>query len=171
MHGGAHCISSLLQSTFSAGLTLELLHAQSANEKWEPTFLSVVTKIVNKVSLTQSYICTHLCCQLVVLKNLAAYWDTDDKPLHYKDQADMGQLMESLIHQDGDGAPAHRLHPPHSYLIKPINAQLRAVLNTNNAIDMKIPKLTLILTVLKTDNSTCPVFSYASARWRNSSDG
>ena len=37
------------KSTFCAGITLELLHAQSANEKWEPTFLSVVTKIVNKV--------------------------------------------------------------------------------------------------------------------------
>lgn len=81
--------------------------------------------------------------QLVVLKNLALYWDTDDKVLHYKDQADMGQLMDSLIHQDGET----RVHPPHSYLIKPINAQLRAVLNTSDAIDMKVPKLTLLLQV------------------------
>lgn len=42
-------LTCALQSTFCAGLTLELLHAQSANEKWEPTFLTLVTKIVNKV--------------------------------------------------------------------------------------------------------------------------
>lgn len=87
----------------------------------------------------------------MVLKNLAVYWDTDTKPLPYKDQADMGQLMDSLIHQDGENSL--KVKPPHSYLIKPISAQLRAVLNTANAVDMKIPKLTLLLEVC---NRFCP---------------
>lgn len=76
----------------------------------------------------------------MTLKNLAMYWDTDDKPLVYKDQTDMGQLMDSLIHQE-------KLRPPHSYLLKPINASLRAVLNTSDVLDMKVPKLTLMLDV------------------------
>lgn len=64
---------------FSAGLTLELLHAQSTDPHWQPSFLSVSQALLHKVGI--SYNTTLFCLFLLLIacdaqkcRRLFQYW-------------------------------------------------------------------------------------------------
>eukprot|EP01102_Stenamoeba_stenopodia_P009193 TRINITY_DN2703_c0_g3_i1.p1 TRINITY_DN2703_c0_g3~~TRINITY_DN2703_c0_g3_i1.p1 ORF type:complete len:238 (-),score=77.49 TRINITY_DN2703_c0_g3_i1:528-1241(-) len=64
---------------FAMGITLEHLHAQSTNKKWEPAFVGSEQELAYK---------------LVDMKNLAVYWDSDTEPIPSED---FGASLEKMV--------------------------------------------------------------------------
>ena len=123
------------------GITLEEIHAETTDENWQSSFLSstVGATIVHK---------------LVSLKNLAMYWNSGVKPSQFKSDDHMRKKMADWIHTD-----THE--QSHQYLLSPISADLKIVLNRDPLPDMNIPKMTLSFVFDQI------VLSFSSAQYRD----
>lgn len=72
------------EKPFAFGVTLEHLHAQSADESFHPTFLtnSVAFKIIHK---------------LVRLSNLAVYWDSGAEFVSFDSTEELGAKLDKMV--------------------------------------------------------------------------
>jgi hypothetical protein len=96
------------QHPFACGLTLDQLSARSTDSAWKPAFLTTEHELVHKVTpYSCSYPFTssaHLASaafpsvvQLVEIKNLAVYWDTDATFMSYQSTAELSKKLNDLV--------------------------------------------------------------------------
>ncbi|EGC29659.1 hypothetical protein DICPUDRAFT_158736 [Dictyostelium purpureum] len=116
---------------FSVGITLNSLIAESTDATWNPTFLKNENTIIHKI---------------VNLDCLSIYWNSNSAKLKYTDIDDLSSKLKSMIvnknNNDNNDSNNNNKYQQ-QYLLTPISAKLKVILNKSIIPSEIIPKYTL----------------------------
>lgn len=112
---------------FAFGFTLDSLHAQSCDEKWQAAFLTVGADVIHK---------------LVTLQNLSIYLNTTASGNARFVDCESAEAMSKALRELIPSSAAAASQPDHYYLLKPVSGLLKATLDRGDLV-LTRPRLTL----------------------------
>ena len=104
---------------------MDSLKVQSADDQWNPTFITASSLRLYK---------------LVSLSGLAVYWNSNDTFVDWK-KNDPKESLSSFSKVMCDLIPSEKIKPGHHYILEPVDACLKVVLNKEETFNMDVPKI------------------------------